>query len=70
MAMLKFNVFHWHLTDDQGWRIQIDGFPKLNSIGSFRDETLIGHYNDQPKKFDGEKYGGYYSKQNKLLMVF
>ncbi len=64
MAMLKFNVFHWHLTDDQGWRIQIDGFPKLNSIGSFRDETLIGHYNDQPKKFDGEKYGGYYSKQN------
>ncbi len=64
MALLKFNVFHWHLTDDQGWRIEIDGFPKLNSIGSFRNETLIGHYNDTPAKYDGTAYGGYYSKDD------
>jgi hexosaminidase len=64
MALLKFNVFHWHLTDDQGWRIEIDGFSKLNSVGSFRDETLVGHYNDAPAKYDGKPYGGYYSKDD------
>lgn len=63
MAMLKMNTFHWHLTDDQGWRVEIKKYPKLNKISSFRNETLIGHYNDQPHQFDGKKYGGFYTQQ-------
>lgn len=58
----KFNTFHWHLTDDQGWRIEMNSYPKLNSVSAFRDETLIGHFKDQPAKFDGQRYGGFYSK--------
>ena len=56
----KMNIFHWHLTEDQGWRIPIKKFPKLKSTAAFRKETLIGHYNDKPHKFDGSKYGGFY----------
>ncbi|WP_234969237.1 beta-N-acetylhexosaminidase [Winogradskyella jejuensis] len=62
MAMLKMNTFHWHLTDDQGWRVEIDKYPKLNQISSYRDETLIGHYSDQLHQFDGKRYGGFYTK--------
>jgi len=58
MAMLKMNYFHWHLTEDQGWRIEIKQYPKLTEKGGYRDETLIGHFNDSPIKYDGEKYGG------------
>jgi len=63
LAMLKFNTFHWHLTDDQGWRIEIKKYPKLTSIGGFRDETLIGHYSAEPEQYDGQKYGGYYTQE-------
>ncbi len=63
MAMLKMNTFHWHLTEDQGWRIEIKKYPKLQEIAAYRKETLIGHYNDQPHKFDGKKYGGYYTQE-------
>ncbi len=62
MSMYKFNKFHWHLTDDQGWRIEIKKYPLLTEIGGFRDSTLIGHYNDQPWKFDGTKSGGFYTQ--------
>ncbi|MBK7698236.1 MAG: family 20 glycosylhydrolase [Saprospiraceae bacterium] len=62
MAYYKFNHFHWHLTDDQGWRIEIKKYPKLQEHAAYRNETLIGHYNDQPHKFDGVKYGGYYTQ--------
>lgn len=58
----KFNTFHWHLTDDQGWRIEMESYPKLNTIGAYRNETLIGHFKDQPAKYDGKRYGGYYTK--------
>ena len=58
MAMLKMNTFHWHLTEDQGWRIEIKKYPKLQEIASHRKETLIGHYSSQPHKFDGKEYGG------------
>ncbi|WP_299709746.1 family 20 glycosylhydrolase [uncultured Tenacibaculum sp.] len=63
IASLKYNTFHWHLTEDQGWRIEIKKYPKLQEIAAFRDETLIGHYNDQPQQFDGKKYGGYYTQE-------
>ena len=50
LAMHKMNVFHWHLTEDQGWRIEIKAYPKLTSIGAWRTEK------------DGSKYGGYYTQ--------
>ncbi len=62
LAMLKMNTFHWHLTEDQGWRIEIKQYPKLQDIAAFRTETLIGHYSDQPHQFDGKPYGGFYTQ--------
>jgi hexosaminidase len=62
MAFLKMNVFHWHLVDDQGWRIEIKKYPKLTSIGAWRDSTWIGHNDDGTGKYDGIRYGGYYSQ--------
>lgn len=62
LAMLKMNTFHWHLTEDQGWRIEIKKYPKLQEVAAYRDETLIGHYSDQPHQFDGKRYGGFYSQ--------
>jgi hexosaminidase len=59
----KFNTFHWHLTDDQGWRIEMLGYPKLNSTGSYRDSTLIGHFKDTPVRYDGKRYGGFYTRK-------
>ncbi len=63
MSMLKMNTFHWHLTEDQGWRIEIKKYPKLQEIAAFRKETLIGHYSDQPHQFDGKRYGGFYTQE-------
>jgi hexosaminidase len=63
IAMLKMNTFHWHLTEDQGWRIEIKKYPKLQEIAAYRNETLMGHYSDQPQKFDGKKYGGFYTQE-------
>ena len=62
LAMLKMNTFHWHLTEDQGWRIEIKKYPKLQEIAAYRNETIIGHNRDQPQQFDGKKYGGYYTQ--------
>lgn len=63
LAARKMNYFHWHLTEDQGWRIEIKKYPKLTEIGGFRNGTLIGHYNDNPQKYDGKKYGGFYTQE-------
>ena len=63
LAMLKFNTFHWHLTEDQGWRIEIKKYPKLNTIAAYRDSTLAGHYTDRPRKYDKARYGGYYTQE-------
>ncbi|MEZ4802889.1 MAG: glycoside hydrolase family 20 protein [Gelidibacter sp.] len=63
LAMLKLNTFHWHLTDDQGWRIEIKKYPKLQEIAAYRKETLIGHYNTEPQQFDGKRYGGFYTQE-------
>ena len=63
MALHKFNNFHWHLTDDQGWRIEIKKYPKLTQVGAQRRETLVGHYDDyDPQVFDGKPYGGFYTQ--------
>jgi hexosaminidase len=62
LALYKMNVFHWHLTDDQGWRIEIKKFPKLTSSGAFRKESMVGHYNEQ--RFDGKPYGGFYTQED------
>ena len=62
LSFHKFNTFHWHLTDDQGWRIEILSYPKLNSVGSWRDSTLIGHFNDSPARYEKKRYGGYYTR--------
>jgi hexosaminidase len=63
MAIHKFNTFHWHITEDQGWRIEIKKYPRLTEIGSKRDETLVGYYYDRlPQLFDGKPYGGYYTQ--------
>lgn len=62
LAMLKMNTFHWHLTEDQGWRIEIKKYPKLQEVAAYRNETLIGHYSDQPHQFDGKRYGGFYTQ--------
>jgi len=58
----KFNTFHWHLTDDQGWRIEIKSYPKLTQVGAWRDSTLIGHFRDTPARYDGKPYGGFYTQ--------
>ncbi len=70
IAIHKLNKFHWHLTDDQGWRIEIKKYPRLIEIGSKRDETLIGN-NDAnfPRKFDGKPYGGFYTQQEAKEIV-
>ena len=63
LAMHKFNTFHWHLTDDQGWRVEIKKYPELQRTASCRKETLIGHYSDMPERFDGKKYCGFYTQR-------
>ncbi len=63
MSGYKFNRFHWHLTEDQGWRIEIKKYPKLTEIGAYRDSTMIGRYSDVPRRFDKTRYGGYYTQE-------
>lgn len=65
IAEYKFNIFHWHLTDDQGWRIQIDSYPKLTSIGSKRAERVGQWWKREPQQ-EGEEatYGGFYTKDD------
>ncbi len=58
LAMHKMNYFHWHLTDDQGWRIESRKHPRLNEVGSYRDATIIGIY--PGTGIDSTRYGGYY----------
>jgi hexosaminidase len=62
MAMYKLNTFHWHLTDDQGWRIEIKKYPKLTEVGAVRSGTLIGHFGEFPERYDDKPYGGFYTQ--------
>lgn len=61
IAMHKMNYFHWHLTDDQGWRIEIKKYPLLTSVGGWRNGTIIGRYPGTGN--DGKKYGGFYTQE-------
>ena len=61
IAMHKMNTFHWHLTEDQGWRIEIKKYPKLTEIGSKRYGTIIGHHPGTGN--DETEYGGFYSQE-------
>ena len=61
LAIHKMNTFHWHLTEDQGWRIEIKKYPKLTEIGSFRTETMIEKNWD---KFDGTPHKGFYTQED------
>jgi hexosaminidase len=64
LASHKMNVFHWHLTDDQGWRIEIKGYPKLTELGAKRSGTVIGHAGSRPTQIDNNPIDGYYSQQD------
>lgn len=55
------NTFHWHLTEDQGWRIEIKKFPKLTEVGSIRNKTVIGKAGSG--KYDNTPYGGFYTQE-------
>ncbi|HLV34117.1 MAG TPA: beta-N-acetylhexosaminidase [Spirillospora sp.] len=59
MALHKLNTFHWHLTEDQGWRIEIKRYPKLTEVGAWRAATP---YPSDRTKLDGKRYGGFYSQ--------
>lgn len=62
MALLKMNVFHWHLTDDAGWRIEIKKYPKLTAIGSKRRDTQVGPKKWKSELLSGEAHGGFYTQ--------
>lgn len=61
LALHKINTFHWHLTDDQGWRIEIKRYPELTQTGAMRKQTLVGRYRTS-KEYDGTPYGGYFTQ--------
>ncbi|WP_338868444.1 beta-N-acetylhexosaminidase [Spirosoma sp. SC4-14] len=60
LALHKMNTFHWHLTEDQGWRIEIKKYPKLTQISSIRPKSMIGRYSDNA--YDNKPYGGFYTQ--------
>ena len=66
LALHKMNTFHWHLTDDQGWRLEIKKYPLLTQIGAWRDSTIVGH---QPRDttnatWDRKRHGGFYTQED------
>lgn len=63
LAAYKLNTFHWHLTDNQGWRIEIKKYPLLTSLGAWRKRSLIGHFEEQPERFDAVPHGGFYTQE-------
>lgn len=63
LALHKMNRFHWHLTDDQGWRLEIARYPALTQVGAWRDRTVAGHTSDHPRHYREERHGGFYSQR-------
>ena len=69
MEIHKLNTLHWHLTDDQGWRIEIKKYPKLTEVGSIRKQTLVGHLFES-RKYDGTPYGeGMWFSQDQIREI-
>ena len=66
MAAYKMNRFHWHLTEDQGWRIEIKKYPKLTEVGAWRNSKVLGWGDVKP---DGMKYGGFYTHEDAKEIV-
>lgn len=66
LALHKMNSLHWHLTDDQGWRIEIRKYPRLTEVGAWRKQTLIGHENSDTTRhvFDNQRHGGFYTQDD------
>ncbi|MEO7717841.1 MAG: beta-N-acetylhexosaminidase [Capsulimonas sp.] len=78
LALHKLNILHLHLTDDQGWRIEIKKYPKLTRVGAFREETLVGFAEKSPTRpdfdpeeqvFDGTPYGDFYTQEQMREVV-
>ncbi|MGO1068846.1 family 20 glycosylhydrolase [Lysobacter sp. CA199] len=68
MARYKFNTFHWHLTEDQGWRLEIKRYPRLTEVGAWRKDTQVQH-RDGPDTADGRRYGGFYTQAEARELV-
>ena len=66
MAAYKLNRFHWHLTEDQGWRIEIKKYPRLTEVGTWRNSKVLGWGEVKP---DGQRYGGYYTQKDAREIV-
>ena len=64
LALHKMNSLQLHLTDDQGWRIEIKKYPKLTEVGAWRKESIAGHLRDKPRKYDGKPHGGFYTQDD------
>jgi hexosaminidase len=70
LSLHKLNVFHWHLTEDQGWRLEIKQYPRLTEVGAWRKETLIGRQRGQEEqKYDGKRHGGFYTQEDAREIV-
>ncbi len=71
IALHKLNTFHWHLTEDQGWRLEIRQYPKLTTVGAWRKETIVGHQSRDRSQwtFDGTPHGGFYTQEDAREIV-
>ncbi|WP_420595184.1 beta-N-acetylhexosaminidase [Deinococcus sp.] len=69
MALHKLNTFHWHLTDDQGWRLEIERYPRLTEVGAWRKGTRKGHERDPNGQFDNVRHGGFYTQAEARAVV-
>jgi hexosaminidase len=75
LALHKLNVFHWHLTEDQGWRLQIKKYPKLTAVGAWRKDTPLGPTNERNAqgkriwKYQGRPHGGFYTQDDAREVV-
>jgi hexosaminidase len=67
IALHKLNVLHLHLTDDQGWRVEVDGWPRLTEVGAWRSETMVGPAGST--RFDGRRHGGFYTQAQLRALV-
>ncbi len=68
LALHKLNSFHWHLTEDQGWRLQIRKYPRLTDVGAWRTQTIAGHQpggtDSTTWQYDGQRHGGFYTQDD------